>query len=168
MIGDIEQVRLQSLRKEKTKRWLGYCQLLGILLFSFLLHTPYFVTDFNHNQKLDGNETEDSTQRFQMTKIRPKISSLDVISRIFKANFSRFVSFSFPMSKSAYIENLSNYCRLKYDHLISQIFHFYYWWIFVIWNHCAAEARKKTILAVFMIFGLFTKLSMQQQLSACL
>ena len=110
MIGDIEQVRLQSLRKEKTKRWLGYCQLLGILLFSFLLHTPYFVTDFNHNQKLDGNETEDSTQRFQMTKIYPEISSLDVISRIFTANFSRFVLFPFPLSASAY--RISSYSFL--------------------------------------------------------
>ena len=107
MIGDIEQVRLQSLRKEKTKRWLGYCQLLGILLFSFLLHTPYFVTDFNHNQKLDGNETEDSTQRFQMTKIYPEISSLDVISRIFTANFSRFVLFPFPLTVFPHIVSSS-------------------------------------------------------------
>ena len=52
-------------------------------------------------------------QSGQMTKIRPKISLHDVISRFLKATFSRFVSFPFPVSASAYIENLSNCCRLK-------------------------------------------------------
>ena len=63
MIGDIAQVKLQSLRKEaeKAKNWVAYCQLLGILLFSFVFHTPFFVKDFNY-EKLD-NETEHSMLR---------------------------------------------------------------------------------------------------------
>ena len=63
MIGNIAQVRLQNLRQEgeKDKNWFVYCQLIGVLIFSFVLHTPYYFQD--HNLEKLQNKTEiDSTE----------------------------------------------------------------------------------------------------------
>ena len=57
MIGNIAQVRLQSLRQgeEKFKNWSIYCQIIGVMIFSFVMHTPYYFTDTHYKNLVNDS-----------------------------------------------------------------------------------------------------------------
>ena len=64
MIGNIAQVRLQSLRQEeeKFKNWSIYCQIIGVMIFSFVMHTPYYFTDTHYKNLVnDSSIPEEQT-----------------------------------------------------------------------------------------------------------
>ena len=73
-------------------------------------------------------------QWFLMAKIRHKISSFDVISRVFPSKFQQIYNYFRFRGMSFYTQNLSNCCKCKYDPSISRISKIYFGQIFVIWS----------------------------------
>ena len=57
MMGNIANVRLQTLRKDgqKDRTWIVYLQMVGVLIFSFLLHLPFY---FNIDWQNSKNDTQ--------------------------------------------------------------------------------------------------------------
>ncbi len=57
MMGDIAQIRLQTLRSENDRPWPVYCQLLGAFVFSLVMHLPYFFGIFTREPVHHQNDT---------------------------------------------------------------------------------------------------------------
>ena len=80
-----------------------------------------------------------------MGKIRHKITSLVVLSRIFPKQVSADINyFRFRWLCALHIQNLSNCCRHKYNLTISRVFKFIFWRICAIWLYYASPGTLKT------------------------
>jgi hypothetical protein len=84
-----------------------------------------------------------------MAKTRHKVSSLDVISRIFSKQISaNSLGFRFRSLHELPIENLFNRCGHKYDQLISRIFFISFFGGFLTFNPNISKGKKASNLNV--------------------
>jgi hypothetical protein len=82
-----------------------------------------------------------------MGKIRHKITSLVVLSRIFPKQVSADINyFRFRWLCALHIQNLSNCCRHKYNLTISRVFKFIFWRIFAIWLYYVQQRRPARLI----------------------
>ena len=87
----------------------------------------------------------------------PKISSLDVISRVFSTIFQKvYFYFRFRGLHAIHIQNLSNSCRNKYDQSISRIFESYFLaGFFAIWPNCGPVQWTRGLVLAAVICNTF-------------